>query len=158
LRSKGFLLLVLFSISALVAFLFLLGWAALVSGNIMARSIAVIFSHGVIVYPNASDVILFKANVRFYNNGTSIDLDIGNNGTSDAQISRALIGTSASNMQNQITIPSLPFTLSAGSIARVTISNMNLWSLGTTYYFGIVTSPGQTLPAWPEQAPNSNYS
>jgi len=49
-------------------------------------------------------------------------------------------------MQNQTTTPALPVTLAAKNIAQVTITGTNLWSLGTTYYFKIVTSLGQTLP------------
>ena len=101
-------------------------------------------------------VILYKANVRFYENGTKIDIDIGNSGTSDTEITQVYFGTSASNMQNQTTTPPLPVTLAAKATARVTISNTtSLWSTGTTYYFRVVTSSGQTLPAWPEQSPNS---
>jgi flagellin-like protein len=100
-------------------------------------------------------VILYKSNVRFYENGTKIDVDVGNSGTSDTQITQVYFGTSASNMQNQTTSPALPVTLAAKTTARVTITGTNLWSLGTTYYFKIVTSSGQTLPPWPEQAPNS---
>jgi flagellin-like protein len=100
-------------------------------------------------------VILYKSNVRFYDNGTKIDIDVGNSGTSDTQITQVYFGTSASSMQNQTTTQALPVTLTAKNIARVTISGTALWSLGTTYYFKIATSSGQTLPAWPEQAPNS---
>ena len=149
-RGRGFLLFVFFAVSALVACLFVLGWATSLSSDMMVRFL----SHGVIVYPNASDVILFKSNVHFYGNGTSIDIDIGNSGTSDTQIVQVFMGTSASNVQNQITIPSLPVPLMTSSTVRITISSMKLWSSKTTYYFEILTSSGQTL-AWPEQAPNS---
>ena len=151
-RGRGFLLFVFFAVSALVACLFVLGWATSASNNIMGRRS--LLPNGVIVYSNASDVILYKANVRFYGNGTSIDIDIGNSGTSDTQIVQVFMGTSASIIQNQITIPSLPVPLMTSSIVRITIGSMNLWSPKTTYYFRILTSSGQTL-AWPEQAPNS---
>jgi len=103
-------------------------------------------------------VILYKANVRFYENGTKIDIDIGNSGTSDTEITQVYFGTSASNMENQATAPPLPVTLAAKATTRITISNTtntNLWSPKTTYYFKVVTSSGQMLPAWPEQSPNS---
>ena len=101
-------------------------------------------------------VILYKGNVRFYENGTKIDIDIGNSGTSDTEITQVYFGTSASNMQNQTTNPTLPAPLAAKATTRITISNTtNLWSPGTTYYFKVVTSSGQMLPAWPEQSPNS---
>ena len=100
-------------------------------------------------------VILFKSNVRFYEAGAKIDIDVGNSGTSDTQITQVYFGTSASNMPNWTTTPALPVSIAAKLTTRVTISNATLWSLGTTYYFKVVTSSGQTLPAWPEQAPNS---
>jgi flagellin-like protein len=100
-------------------------------------------------------VILYKSNVRFYDTGNKIDIDVGNSGTSDTQITQVYFGPSASDMQNQTTTPTLPVALAAKNIARVTITGTDLWSLGTTYYFKIVTSSGQTLPAWPEQAPSS---
>jgi hypothetical protein len=103
--------------------------------------------------PTAPPVILYKANVRFYGNGTKIDIDVGNSGTSDTQITQVYFGTSASNMQNQTTVPTLPVPLAAKATARVTIGGSNLWSLGATYYFKVVTSSGQTLPPWAEQAP-----
>jgi flagellin-like protein len=97
-------------------------------------------------------VRLFKLNVNFYTqNGTKIDIDVGNSGTSDTQIILFYAGTSSTTLQNQTTTPTLPAALRASSTQRITI-NYN-WTSGVTYYFKVVSSAGQTLE-WPEQAPS----
>lgn len=97
-------------------------------------------------------VRLFKLNVNFYTqNGTKIDIDVGNSGTSDTQIILLYAGPSSTTLQNQTTTPTLPAALRAGSTQRITI-NYN-WTGGITYYFKVVSSAGQTLE-WPEQAPS----
>lgn len=97
-------------------------------------------------------VRLFKLNVNFYTqNGTKIDIDVGNSGTSDTQIILFYAGISSTTLQNQTTTPTLPAALRAGSTQRITI-NYN-WTGGVTYYFKVVSSAGQTLE-WPEQAPS----
>ena len=97
-------------------------------------------------------VRLFKLNVNFYTqNGTKIDIDVGNSGTSDTQIILFYAGISSTTLQNQTTTPTLPAALRAGSTQRITI-NYN-WTSGVTYYFKVVSSAGQTLE-WPEQAPS----
>jgi len=90
-------------------------------------------------------VILYKANVHFYiDAGTKkIDIDVGNSGTSDMQIIQVYIGTSPQTLQNQTTNPSLPEPLPAGQIIRLTVTFD--WTLGTAYYFKIVSSTGQNL-------------
>lgn len=100
-------------------------------------------------------VILYKANIRFYDDGTKkIDIDVGNSGTSDTQIIQVYIGTSSAALTNQTTIPSLPVSLAAGKIVRLTVNYT--WSPGTTYYFKIIPSAGQQpLGPFPEQAPTS---
>jgi flagellin-like protein len=101
-------------------------------------------------------VILYKANVRFYEeSGTKkIDIDVGNSGTSDTQIIQIYIGTSSSTLQNQTTTPSLPVSLAAGKIVTLTV--VYDWTAGTTYYFKIIPSAGQQpLGPFPEQAPTS---
>jgi flagellin-like protein len=95
-------------------------------------------------------VRLFKSNVSFVQGGT-IDIDIGNSGTSDTQIILFYAGISATTLQNQTTTPTLPAALRASSTQRITI-NYN-WTSGVTYYFKVVSSAGQTLE-WPEQAPS----
>lgn len=98
-------------------------------------------------------VMLYKANVNFYSNGTRIDIDVGNSGSSDTQIIQVYFGTSSATLQNQTTTPSLPVSLPAGSVTRVTITGP--WTPGATYYFKVLSSTGQTLPPWAEQAPTS---
>jgi flagellin-like protein len=101
-------------------------------------------------------VILYKANVRFYEeSGTKkIGIDVGNSGTSDTQIIQVYIGTSSSTLQNQTTTPSLPVSLAAGKIVTLTV--VYDWTAGTTYYFKIIPSAGQQpLGPFPEQAPTS---
>lgn len=90
-------------------------------------------------------VILYKANVNFYNQ--SIDVDVGNSGTSDTQLTTLYVGTSTTSLLNQ-TITTVP--LAAGKVARITIDYP--WTNGVTYYFKVLSSTGQTFD-WPEQAP-----
>jgi hypothetical protein len=96
-------------------------------------------------------VLLYESNVRFYSNGTQIDVSVGNSGTSDTTIIQLYIGTSSSSMENQ-TITSEP--LLAGSVQTITVNYT--WQLGAIYYFKVVVDTGQSLP-WSVQAP-STYS
>jgi len=89
-------------------------------------------------------VVLYKANVNFYSNGTKIDIDIGNSGTSDTTIIQAYIGTSSSSMDNQTITP---VSLVGGAVQRITLNYQ--WLIGTTYYFKVITSTGQSL-SWSE--------
>jgi flagellin-like protein len=88
-------------------------------------------------------VMLYEANVRFYNdNGTKkIDIDVGNSGTSDTEILKIYIGTSQSNLQEATT--DLPKPLLAGDVVRITLNYQ--WTSGTTYYFRIVPKAGAPL-------------
>jgi flagellin-like protein len=94
-------------------------------------------------------VLLKEANVKFYGNGTSIDIDVLNAGTSDTTITQVYIGTSSSTMDNQTITP---LNLAAGATQRETVSYD--WSMSTTYYFKIITSSGQEL-SFQEEAPSS---
>jgi len=96
-------------------------------------------------------VILYKANVNFYNISVAkkIDVDIGNSGTSDTKITTLYVGTSTSNLVNQTMTPQ---TLVHGGILRVTIDYN--WTTGATYYFKVLSVSGQSLD-WPEQAPTT---
>jgi flagellin-like protein len=94
-------------------------------------------------------VVLYKANVNFYENGTKIDIDVGNSGTSGTKIIQVYVGTSSSAMYNQTITP---VSLDADSVQRVTVDYS--WQNGVTYYFKVLTSTGQSLP-WSEQAPTS---
>jgi hypothetical protein len=96
-------------------------------------------------------VMLYKANTNFCSQtGTlKIDVDIGNSGTSDTQLTTLYVGTSTTSLLNQ-TITPVP--LAAGKVARITIEYP--WTTGVTYYFKVLSSTGQTID-WPEQAPVS---
>lgn len=94
-------------------------------------------------------VVPYLANVNFYENGTKIDIDIGNSGTSDTTIIQLYIGTSSSTMNNQTITPT---SLNADSVQRITVNYS--WQNGATYYFKVLTSAGPS-PSWPSQAPMS---
>jgi flagellin-like protein len=98
---------------------------------------------------NQAGVILYKANVSFYNQSSTkkIDIDIGNSGSSDTTLIQAYVGTSQSTLQNQTVVPVL---LPGNSIQRITVDYE--WQNGATYYFKVASSGGQSLE-WPEQAP-----
>ena len=95
------------------------------------------------------DVRLFKANVNF--NGTNIDIDIGNFGSTSTTITEVYVGTSETNMSKQTpTLPqTLPIILPGNGIVTITL-NYN-WTKGQIYYFMII-STDQILPKWAEQA------
>jgi len=94
---------------------------------------------------------LYKANINFVTGAPKkISIDVGNSGTSDAQISRVYVGTSGTSMLNQTTTPALPISLPRQSTVTIT-ANYN-WTAGATYYFRVVTTSGQALE-WPDQAP-----
>jgi flagellin-like protein len=94
-------------------------------------------------------VVLNPTNTRFYANGTKIDIDIQDTGTSDTTIIQVYVGTSSSTLANQ-TITPVP--LPTGTVQRITLNYP--WVIGTTYYFKVIASTGQSLP-WSEQAPNT---
>lgn len=94
-------------------------------------------------------VFLNAANVNFRGNGTVIDIDVQNTGTSDTTIVQVYIGTSSSSMNNQ-TISSLP--LLAGQTQRLTVDYS--WAPSVVYYFKVLASTSQSLQ-WSQQAPNS---
>ena len=93
-------------------------------------------------------VMLWKANVNFYNQTTTwkIDVDVGNSGTTYTQLTTLYVGTSTTSLLNQ-TITPVP--LDAGKVARITIDYN--WTKGVIYYFKVLSSTGQTID-WPEQA------
>ncbi|MEM3442410.1 MAG: hypothetical protein QXM86_00930, partial [Candidatus Bathyarchaeia archaeon] len=75
-------------------------------------------------------------------------------GNITSQIIQVYIGTSATNLENQTTYPTLPVSLPAGQIVRLTIDYP--WEPSKTYYFKIIPSAGQQpLGPFPEQAPSS---
>ena len=93
-------------------------------------------------------VLLYESNVRFYSNGTQIDIAVGNSGTSDATIIQLYVGTSSSSMENQTITPQ---RLLAGSVDTLTVNY--LWQPAAIYYFKVVVDSGQFLGPWSEQAP-----
>jgi len=98
-------------------------------------------------------VRLYKANVNFGGNGTTIGIDIGNSGDSGTQIIKVYVGPTLGSLveQNQIT-PSLPVSLSGSAITSITVDYS--WTASATYYFKVISLTGQTLE-FPEQAPAS---
>jgi len=97
---------------------------------------------------NQAGVLLYESNVRFYSNGTQIDIAVGNSGTSDATIIQLYVGTSSSSMENQTITPQ---RLLAGSVDTLTVNY--LWQPAAIYYFKVVVDSGQFLGPWSEQAP-----
>lgn len=94
-------------------------------------------------------VILYDSYVYFYGNGTRIDVEIGNSGTSDTNITQVYIGTSSSSMDNQ-TLTFVP--LPPGNEQRISLNYS--WQPGVTYYFKMVASTGQYL-LLTQEAPNT---
>jgi flagellin-like protein len=101
---------------------------------------------------NQAGVMLYKANVRFYNESTvkKIDVDIGNSGTSETRLIQIYVGTSPSTQQSQTMTPVL---LPAGEIQQIKIDYE--WTEGETYYFKVASSGGQSLQ-WSEKAEASS--
>ena len=96
-----------------------------------------------------AEVMLYKANVNFASG--KIIIDIGNSGTANTQTIGVYVGTSATTTQSQTTVPAVPISLAAGSIASF---NVTLdWTSGTTYYFRVVPAAGQQVLTFQEQAP-----
>jgi len=97
-------------------------------------------------------VIVYKANVNFYTDGSTkkIDIDVGNSGTSGTEIIKVYVGTSLANRPERTPTQTLPISLAAGDIATATIDYN--WTAGVTYYFKIACS-GMTPLEFPEQAP-----
>jgi flagellin-like protein len=93
--------------------------------------------------------IPYKANVNF-RTGDIISIDIGNSGTSSGQIVQVYVGTSATQLDSQTTTPSLPKSISAGTIESFNVTYT--WTDGETYYFKVVPNSGAAL-SFTEQAP-----
>ena len=87
-------------------------------------------------------------NVRFYNNGTNIEIIIRNSGTGDAQVDTVYMGTTASNLVTQanVTYSESMQIVTAGSTLNITITPTDIWTDGTTYRFKITTKEGLELP------------
>ncbi|MEM2293403.1 MAG: archaellin/type IV pilin N-terminal domain-containing protein [Nitrososphaerota archaeon] len=101
----------------------------------------------------SAGVMLYKANVRFYDND-QIDVDVGNSGTSDTEIIRIYVGDAPSSLENPVDIdPPLPVSLKAGSVVSLTITLDQGWTSGRTYYFRVVPKSGAPLE-FSEKAPS----
>ncbi len=102
-----------------------------------------IYMHGA---AQQAGVELYEANVRFYDDGNKIDIDVGNRGSSDTEIIKVYIGTSQANLldvtDDATFSPSR--TLRAGEVITITLNYR--WESGTTYYFKIVPKTGAYLP------------
>ena len=95
-------------------------------------------------------VVLYDSNINYGGNGSTIDIFIGNSGTSDTTIIQVYIGTSSSAMGNQTITPT---PVPAGTVQKITVYYS--WLIGTTYYFKVQASSGQPLGPFPYQAPNT---
>jgi flagellin-like protein len=93
--------------------------------------------------------IPYKANVNF-RTGDIISIDIGNSGTSSGQIVQVYVGTSATQLDSKTPTPSLPKSISAGTIESFNVTYT--WTAGETYYFKVVPNSGAAL-SFTEQAP-----
>ena len=100
-----------------------------------------------------AEVRLYKANVNFYTQGgtSKIDLDVGNSGTADTAILKVYCGPAIGNTTEQTPAQALPLTLAQGQVVKITINYD--WTAGAIYYFKVISSAGQTLGPWYEQAP-----
>jgi flagellin-like protein len=92
----------------------------------------------------------YEANVAFLDKGKTIQIDIGNSGTTDTTIIGVYIGADESAATIQKTTPTtLPLKADAIESFKVTYS----WVAGQTYYFKIVTEAGTEPLTFQEQAP-----
>ena len=87
-------------------------------------------------------VMLYQANVNFVNSSPKrIAVDIGNSGTSAADVIAVYVGTSSTALTSQ-TITKTSVT--PGSISSISVPYSS-WASGTTYYFKVVASSGQPV-------------
>jgi len=89
--------------------------------------------------------VLSVENIRFYDTNKT-DIVIRNSGTSNAKIVTVYMGMSSTNLQNKTVSPALPQNLATDSSVTLTITHAGSWTVGTRYYFKVVTEAGQILP------------
>jgi flagellin-like protein len=98
--------------------------------------------------------VLTVENVRFYDDGHSIDITVRNSGTADATVDAVYGGNSSSNLE-QAQDEMLKFEpnsqiVEAGSTLTITAFNdpkeAPLWKEGETYYITIATEEGISIP------------
>jgi flagellin-like protein len=89
-------------------------------------------------------VIIYEQQVNFVlGTPKTIEIYIGNSGTSDTNIIKVYMGTSDANRPEQTPTQTLPLLLLHGSVVKITL-NYN-WTAQTTYHFRISTDSGQNL-------------
>jgi flagellin-like protein len=96
---------------------------------------------------NANDkagVSLYEANAFFNSTSTTITLDIGNSGTSNAVITAIYVGSSPSTM-SQVTYTSSTSTITANGAPVSFVISGQTWTPGTSVYFKVVPSSGSAL-------------
>ena len=92
---------------------------------------------------NQAGAVLTVENVRFYDDGNSIDITLRNSGTADATVDTVYMGLTSSSLEVQSASTG---TVEAGSTLTITIDDNNIWDDGTTYYFNIGTEEGLSVP------------
>ena len=98
---------------------------------------------------NQAGAVLTVENVRFYDDGNSIDITLRNSGTADATVSTVYIGTSSSDLVKQtsgVVFDPVSKIVAVGSIVNISITGTDIWADGQTYYFNIGTEEGINLP------------
>lgn len=92
---------------------------------------------------------LYLLNTRFYNDTDvkKIEMTVGNSGESEARITQAYVGRSASTLQNQTIAP---VTILAGSSELITVTYD--WTPSVAYYFKVFSASGRFLE-WQAPAP-----
>jgi len=89
--------------------------------------------------------VLSVENIRFYDTNKT-DIVIRNSGTSNAKIVTVYMGTSSTDLTSRTVSPTLPQNLVTDSAVTLTITHTGSWTVGTRYYFKVVTEAGQILP------------
>jgi ABC-type oligopeptide transport system substrate-binding subunit len=92
---------------------------------------------------NQAGAVLTVENVRFYDDGDSVDITLRNSGTAAATVDTVYMGLTASSLESQSASMGI---VEAGSTLTITISDNSIWADGTTYYFNIGTEEGLSIP------------
>ena len=99
---------------------------------------------------NQAGAILTVENIRFYDDGDSIEIILRNSGTADATVDTVYVGTSSSDLVKQaeaiLDFDPASRIIESGSTVNIGISSNNIWTDGETYYFNIGTQEGINLP------------
>jgi flagellin-like protein len=92
---------------------------------------------------NQAGAVLTVENVRFYDDGDSVDITLRNSGIAAATVDTVYMGLTASSLESQSASMGI---VEAGSTLTITISDNSIWADGTTYYFNIGTEEGLSIP------------